>query len=69
MAVTYVRRDPFARGSYLRETAGSGNCFWCGKQCNTLFRYVWESDARRGWISNAALTRFCNFECFRSYHS
>ena len=66
----HVARDPFARGSYHRESTGSGKCWWCGQRKTQLFEYFWERDAGRcPPVEKFGGPRFCNFECFDAYHT
>jgi hypothetical protein len=71
MAIS-VGRDPFARGEYLRRVHGAGECDWCGQHQKRLYTYVWEDDDkahRNTDHAHAQAKLFCNFECFKDYHS
>lgn len=67
MATTYVKRDPFARGEYRRESHPSGECDWCGSERKTLFSYTWESDDRPAY--HLMDRKFCSLGCFEDYNS
>jgi len=71
MAQTSVGRDPFARGEYIRESHTDHlDCSWCGQRRRVTYTYTWESDGGRNvTFTLQDRTRFCNLECFRSYHS
>jgi hypothetical protein len=69
-----VRHDPFARGSFARTCRGPDKCAWCGQIRKSVFTYVWvRDDALDGqpniFARHLANHTFCNFDCFRSYHS
>src|SRR4029077_18270418 len=67
-----IRRDPFARGGYARETVGneSGHdkCAWCGQSPKRLYRYTWEHDDRTSAPDFRGAKLFCNIGCHDSYH-
>jgi hypothetical protein len=71
MAIT-VRRDPFARGAFLRECKGRGCCAWCGQERLRVFSYFWANDGvtrpnlLAEWQRNH---NFCNFDFFVSHNS
>jgi hypothetical protein len=75
-----LQRDPFARGEYVRFTitapAHSETCAWCGNSKLThefqksarFYRYAWWSDDKKAPADPGGPV-FCNFDCFRTYHS
>lgn len=61
-----VRRDPFARGEYIRYCQGKGKCAFCGQQRKRVYAYAWTPDDRRiPQINNHK--SFCNLQCFDDY--
>ena len=62
-------RDPFGRGEYVRETYTSGECKWCGTRKVRMYHYSWENDDRNYHEASRTDERFCDLDCFRSYHS
>lgn len=64
-----MRRDPFARGEYVRRlarTAFEGSCDWCGMKKRRLYTYAWAHDGGR--MPPEPDEIFCDFSCFESYH-
>lgn len=61
-----LRRDPFARGEYVRYSVGAGVCRWCGQQRKRLYEYLWWPDDKRP-PSRTGRAGFCNFRCFEEY--
>lgn len=59
----YVARDPVARGAFRRESAGPGECSWCGQKKKVLFYYTWEPNDRPRNTPTYNKIRFCNKEC------
>lgn len=72
MAIT-VGRDPFARGEYKRFTINNvqalQSCGACGRRPRTLYNYVWWPDGLRTEPRSHDGRGFCNFDCYRSYHT
>jgi hypothetical protein len=69
-----VRHDPFARGAFKRTCRGPGECTWCGQKRKRVFTYVWVSDGSLSgqpsiFARHQANHVFCDFQCFKSYHS
>jgi hypothetical protein len=66
---TTVRRDPFARGEYRRESIGHGECTWCGTE-KRVFTYEWEADAScfRHPPFGRTPKGFCDLGCFDAYN-
>lgn len=62
-----VKRDPFARGEYIRTCRGAGTCQWCGQQRKRVYSYHWEDNSARARLNPDGKT-FCNFGCFQSYN-
>lgn len=59
-----VKRDPFARQEVHRESAGQGECDWCGQK-KRVYTYRVESDGGR---KSDVKGKFCSNSCMRSYH-
>lgn len=59
-----ISRDPFARETLCRESAGPGRCQWCGQFRRPVYQYFLDQDTgRRNDISGV----FCSVQCMRDY--
>lgn len=63
-----VGRDPFARGEYDRQSAGSGTCHNCGQKRRVVFTYVWTNDDSNRRPNHNGQKAFCNIGCHHDYH-
>lgn len=64
-----VKRDPFARGEYVRTCHGKGTCKWCGMLKARVYSYTWESDDKPLRAGQYSDDPFCGFPCYQSYHA
>ena len=64
-----VRRDPFARGEYVRfPSHGTGDCAWCGQTRRVVYGYVWEEDDRPRRAREQHVEHwFCNLACHDTF--
>jgi len=62
-----VSRNSFARYELHKESAGTGECDWCGSE-KKLYHYYIEPD-RIAYKRDEIKGNFCCVGCMRSYHS
>ena len=64
--IVTIARDPFARMDHIRQSAGPGECHYCGSQRKTVYRYGTHDDGlnTRPYLSPHT---FCSVACYRAY--
>ena len=73
--VVLIGHDAFARQSYARQSMSAAaapgrSCGWCGRQPRTVYRYTTVGDAdTRAVRFGDSVPAFCNFDCFKDFHS
>lgn len=72
MTMTYLRRDPFARATFIRFTLPKDErkeCSWCG-QPNGRFTYGWARDTDHDEDADPQDGRaYCSVQCWQSYNT
>ena len=74
MKISYIRRDPFARATLMREydpaNKDMGTCYktcsWCGNAPGK-YRYTWDEDDNPRRVEFWGHQRFCSISCWRAY--
>lgn len=64
----HVKRDPFARGEYVRFSLGARTCHWCGQKRKRAYNYAWADDQRADPTAPYDGYAFCNWQCYATFH-